>query len=175
MFCSLPAPTKLSRARWHFVEQVPCVLWARPERTFSTRALRRHAALPHAMRPDPGSLCIAEPRTSRPLLHDGSGTLLRRWPRPWRHAGVGSGLCHVRHRPNHASAPAAPGNSSCLSSCSSERFRRRHDALPLQESGRRQPYPRPPQEPASSAIKRVPELVQGFSRHQTYPIELPTP
>ena len=30
------------------------------------RALRRHAALPHSTRPDPGPLCIAEPRTSRP-------------------------------------------------------------------------------------------------------------
>ena len=30
------------------------------------RALRRHAALPHATRPDPGPLCIAEPCTSRP-------------------------------------------------------------------------------------------------------------
>ena len=70
---------------------------------------------------------------ARSLLHGISGALLRRWPGPWRHAGVGSGLCHVRHRPNHASAPAAPGNSSCLSSCSSERFRRRHDALQLQQ------------------------------------------
>ena len=97
------------------------------------RALRRHAALPHATRPDPGSLCIAEPRTSRPLLHDPSGARLRRWPRPWRHAGVGGGLCHVRHRPDRASAPAAPRNRSCLSSCLSERVRRRQDALQLQQ------------------------------------------
>ena len=87
-----------------------------------------------------------------PLLHDPSGVLLHRWPRPWRHAGVGSGLCHVRHRPNHASAPAAPGNSSCLSSCSSECFRRRHDALPLQESGRRRSYLLPPQSQPRHAI-----------------------
>ena len=97
------------------------------------RALRRHAALPRSTRPDPGPFCIAEPRTSRPLLHDPSGARLRRWPRPWRHAGVGSGLCHVRHRPNRASAPAAPGNRSCLSSCLSECVRRRQDALHLQQ------------------------------------------
>ena len=36
--CAVPAPPSSSRARWHFVEQVPCVLWARPERTFCTRA-----------------------------------------------------------------------------------------------------------------------------------------
>jgi len=97
------------------------------------RALRRHAALPRSTRPDPGPFCTAEPRTSRPLLHDGSGTLLRRWPRPWRHAGVGSGFRRGRRRPNHQCTPAAPVNSSCLSPRSSARFRRRCDALQLQQ------------------------------------------
>ena len=36
---------------------------------------------------------------ARSLLHGISGALLRRCPCPWRHAGVGSGLWHVRHRP----------------------------------------------------------------------------
>ena len=120
------------------------------------RALRRHAALPHSTRPDPGPLCIAEPRTSRPLLHGISGALLRRWPRPWRHAGVGSGFRRGRRRPNHQRTPAAPEHRPCLSSRSSERVRRRHDALQLQESGRRRSYPRPPREPASSAYLKGP-------------------
>ena len=36
--CAVPAPPSSSRARWHCVEQVSSVLWARPERTFCTRA-----------------------------------------------------------------------------------------------------------------------------------------
>ena len=64
---------------------------------------------------------------------DGSGTLLRRWPHPWRHAGVGSGFRRGRRRPNHQRTPAAPVNSSCLSSRSPARFRRRCDALQLQQ------------------------------------------
>ena len=43
--CAVPAPPSSSRARWHCVEQVPCVLWARPERTFCTRA--HYADTPH--------------------------------------------------------------------------------------------------------------------------------
>ena len=97
------------------------------------RALSRRAALPHSTRPVPGPCSTAEPRTSSLPLHAISGALQRRWQRPWRHAGVGSGLCHVRHRPNHASAPAAPEHRSCLSSCLSERVRRRQDALHLQQ------------------------------------------
>ena len=97
------------------------------------RALRRHAALPRSTRPDPGPLCIAEPRTSRPLLHDPSGVLLHRWPRPWRHAGVGSGFRRGRRRPSHQRTTAAPEHRPCLSSRSSERVRRRHDALHLQQ------------------------------------------
>ena len=152
--CAVPAPPSSSRARWHFVEQVPCVLWARPERMFCTRA--HYAALPHATRPDPGSLCIAEPRTSRPLLHDPSGVLLHRWPRPWRHAGVGSGFRRGRRRPNHQRTPAAPEHRPCLSSRSSERVRRCHDALQLQESGRRRSYLLPPRSQPRRAIKREP-------------------
>ena len=95
-----------------------------------TTPTRRTAALDVTR---PWSLCSAEPRTSRPLLHDHSGTLLRRWPRPWRHTGVGSGFRRGRRRPNHQRTPAAPVNSSCLSPRSSARFRRRCDALHLQQ------------------------------------------
>ena len=137
------------------------------------RALRRHAALPHSTRPDPGPLCIAEPRTSRPLLHGISGALLRRWPCPWWHAGVGSGFRHGRRRPNHQRAPAASEHRPCLSSLSSQHIRRRHDALQLQESGRRRSYLLPPRSQPRRAIKRVPELVRGRTRHQTHPVELP--
>ena len=34
--CYLPASPKLSSTRWHFVEHLLCVLWARPERAFCT-------------------------------------------------------------------------------------------------------------------------------------------
>ena len=151
--CAVPAPPSSSRARWHFVEQVPCVLWARPERTFCTRA--HYADTPHCRtRRDPTlapSASLSHALVA-PLLHDLSGALLRRWPRPWRHASVGSGLCHVRHRPNRASAPAAPRDRSCLSSRSSERVRRRHHALQLQESGRRRSYLLPPRSQPRHAI-----------------------
>ena len=41
----MPAPPSRSRPRWHSVEHLPCVLWARPERTFCTRA--HYADTPH--------------------------------------------------------------------------------------------------------------------------------
>ena len=134
MICALPAPPSRSRPHWHSVEHLPCVLWARPERTFCTRA--HYADPPHCLtRHDPTLAPTASlNRTlARSLLHGISGALQRRWQRPWRHAGVGSSLRHVRHRPNHASAPAAPRNRSCLSSCLSECVRRRQDALHLQQ------------------------------------------
>ena len=68
-----------------------------------------------------------------PLLHDSSGVLLRHWPRPWRHAGVGSGFRRGRRRPSHQRTTAAPEHRPCLSSRSSERVRRRQDALQLQQ------------------------------------------
>ena len=132
--CAVPAPPSSSRARWHCVEQVPCVLWARPERTFCTRA--HYADTPHCRtRRDPtlapsASLSHA---LAAPLLHDPSGVLLHRWPCPWRHAGVGSGFRRGRRRPNRQRTPAAPEHRPCLSSRSSERVRRRHDALQLQQ------------------------------------------
>ena len=131
--CAVPAPPSSSRARWHFVEQVPCVLWARPERTFCTRA--HYADTPHCRaRRDPtlapsASLSHA---LAAPLLHDPSGVLLHRWPRPWRHPGVGSGFRRGRRRPSHQRTTAASEHRPCLSSHSSERVRRRQDALQLQ-------------------------------------------
>lgn len=81
--CAVPAPPSSSRARWHCVEQVPCVLWARPERTFCTRA--HYADTPHCRtRRDPTlapSASLSHALVA-PLLHDLSGALLRRWPRP---------------------------------------------------------------------------------------------
>ena len=132
--CAVPAPPSRSRPCWHSVEHLPCVLWARPERTFCTRA--HYADTPHCRtRRDPtlapsASLSRA---LAAPLLHDPSGVLLHRWPRPWRHAGVGSGFRRGRRRPNHQRTPAAPVNSSCLSPRSSARFHRRCDALQLQQ------------------------------------------
>ena len=71
------------------------------------RALRRHAALPHATRPDPGSLCIAEPRTSRPPA-----------PRSlWRPAApLAAPLAASRRRqriPPRTAPPKPPAHDSC--------------------------------------------------------------
>ncbi len=52
---------------------------------------------------------------------------------PWQHAGVGSGFRRGRRRPSHQRSTAAPEHRPCLSSRSSERVRRRHDALHLQQ------------------------------------------
>ena len=72
--CAVPAPPSSSRARWHFVEQVPCVLWARPERTFCTRA--HYTDTPHCCtRRDPTlapsaslSRALAAPCSTIPLV-----------------------------------------------------------------------------------------------------------
>ena len=59
------------------------MLWARPERTFCTRA--HYADTPHCRtRRDPTlapSASLSHALVA-PLLHDLSGALLRRWPRP---------------------------------------------------------------------------------------------
>ena len=65
---------------------------------------------------------------------------------PWRHAGVGSRLCHGRRRPSHPRAPAAPWEQPELIRKPSARARRRHVALQPQYSGRRRSYPRPPRD-----------------------------
>ena len=72
------------------------------------RALRRHAALPRSTRPDPGSLCIAEPRTSRPPA-----------PRSlWRPAApLATPLAARRRRqriPPRTAPPKPPAHDSCL-------------------------------------------------------------
>ena len=72
------------------------------------RALRRHAALPHSTRPDPGSLCIAEPRTSRPPA-----------PRSlWRPAAPLAAPLAARRRrqriPPRTAPPKPPAHASCL-------------------------------------------------------------
>ena len=75
---------------------------------------------------------------------------------PWRHAGVGSGLCHGRRRPSHPRAPAAPWEQPEPIHKPSARTRRRHVVLQLQNSGRRRSYPRPSREPALLHYKRRP-------------------
>ena len=172
--CAVPAPPSSSRARCHFVEQVPCVLWARPERTFCTRAHRAAASHCRPRRVPHMALASLQRRElASPTLHATPGALQRSWQSFWRHAGVGSGLCHVRHRPNCASAPAAPGNRSCLSSCLSERARRRHVALQLQHGCRRRSYPRPPRDQPRTPIKGDPEPLRALRRPQAFPQELP--
>ena len=91
---------------------------------------------------------------------------------PWRHAGVGSGLCRGRRRPSHPRAPAAPGNSPCLSSCSSARARRRHDALQLQQ--RRLVVDLiPAAEPAPSRYKRRPRAPPSTQATPGHPHSFP--
>ena len=172
--CAVPAPPSSSRARWHFVEQVPCVLWARPERTFCTRAhyadtthcrtrrdptLAPSASLSHALVAPPAPRSLWRP--AAPLAA------------PWRHAGIGSGLCHVRRRPSHQRTTAAPEHRPCLSSRSSERVRRRHDTLQLQESGRRRSYLLPPRSQPRDAIKGNPEPLRALRRPPTFPLAIP--
>ena len=151
--CAVPAPPSSSRARWHFVEQVPCVLWARPERTFCTRA--HYADTPHCRPRRVPSLTPARlpnhARHSPSLQYPPSSPWHPAAP-PWQHAGVGSGFRRGRRRPNHQRTPAAPEHRPCLSSRSSERVRRRHDALQLQESGRRRSYLLPPRSQPRHAI-----------------------
>ena len=132
--CAVPAPPSSSRARWHFVEQVPCVLWARPERTFCTRA--HYADTPHCRPRRVPSLTPARlpnPARHSPSLQYPPSSPWHSAAPPWQHAGVGSGFRRGRRRPNHQRTPAAPVNSSCLSPRSSARFRRRCDALQLQQ------------------------------------------
>ena len=90
---------------WHFAEQLACVRWARPERTFCTRAHRVAAshcrrpalvlALPHSQPTRPDSSLAAEP-----LLELHSATTASRHRRS-------DSLCHGRRRPSHNSSPAA--------------------------------------------------------------------
>ena len=175
MFCSLPASPKLSRARWHCVKHLPCVLWARPERTFCTRA--HYADTPHCRPHRVPSLTPARlpnPARHSPSLQYPPSSPWHPAAPPWQHAGVGSGFRRGRRRPSHQRTTAASEHRPCLSSHSSERVRRRHDTLQLQESGRRRSYLLPPRSQPRHVIKGNPELVQGFRRHQTLPVELPT-
>ena len=78
---------------WHFAEHLVRVLWARPERTFCTRAHR--AAAPHCRPRRVPSLAPARLQSHAlrsPTLHATSGALQRRRQSLWRHAGVGSEL-----------------------------------------------------------------------------------
>ena len=80
-----------SRLPWHFVEHVPCVLWARPERTFCTRAHRAAASHCRTRRVPPLALARLQRRAlTSPTLHATSGALQRRRQGFWQHAGVGS-------------------------------------------------------------------------------------
>ena len=91
---------------WHFAEQLACMHWARPERTFCTRAHRVAAshcrrpalvlALPHSQPTRPDSSLAAEL-----LLELHSATTASRHRRS-------DSLCHGRRRPSHSRTPACP-------------------------------------------------------------------
>ena len=93
---------------WHFAERLACVLWARPERTFCTRACNRAAAFTR-----PAPLAVARPQSrARPhplirAIQATPGALQRRRQSLWRHAGVGS-----RRLPRTA-PPKPPARASC--------------------------------------------------------------
>jgi len=87
----LPASPKPCGTHWHFAEQLACTLWARPERTFCTRA--HGAAASHCLPRRVPSLAPARllnHALHSPTLHATSGALHRRRQSFWRYAGVGS-------------------------------------------------------------------------------------
>ena len=69
--CYLPASPKLSNTRWHFVEHLVCVPWARPERAFCTcvRSGRRVPSLAPARLQ---SRTIHSPPRSKPPSRTGA-------------------------------------------------------------------------------------------------------
>ena len=94
---------------WHFAEQLACVRWARPERTFCTRARNRAATF---TRPAPLAVARLQSRARpHPLARTLQGPRPPTAPlsgRPWQRAGGRSSLCHGRRRPSHSRAPARP-------------------------------------------------------------------
>ena len=120
------------------------------------RALSRHAALPPLSRPVSGPCSPAEPRQALALSPVPSKLSLAPCSAALAARRRRQRIPPRRRRPNRQRTPAAPEHRPCLSSRSSARFRRRHDALQLQKGGRRRSYPRPPREPASSAYLKGP-------------------
>ena len=99
--------TSRSRPRWQCVEQVPCVLWARPERTFCTRA--HYTDTPHC-------------RTRRDPTLAPSASLSRALAAPaprslWRPAAPLAAPLAARRRrqriPPRTALPKPPAHDSC--------------------------------------------------------------
>ena len=135
----MPAPPSSSRARWHFVEQVPCVLWARPERTFCTRA--HYADTPHC-------------RTRRDPTLAPSASLNRALAATCSTVPLAAPLAARRRRqriPPRTAPPKPPAHDSCL---------RAQAVLILPLVGTRSS---PPRCPATTATAVADELI--FCRH----------
>ena len=151
--CAVPAPPSSSRARWHFVEQVPCVLWARPERMFCTRA--HYADTPHCRtRRDPTLAPSAS--LNRALAAPCSTVSLT----PCCAAGRALGGTPASAADSAADGAAQTTSARQLPQSTGRAYppARRHAfvaaKMPCTYSNgcRRRSYPLPPREPASSAI-----------------------
>ena len=153
----MPASLSHSRLPWHFVEHVPCVLWARPERTFCTRAHRAAASHCRPRRVPHMALARLQSRAlTSPTLHATPGALQRRWQSFWRHAGVGSELLPW----------SAPPKPPARASCPCEQLELIPKPVGMRSSPPRRPAATAPRSPAflstaaagpaSSAYKRRP-------------------
>ena len=159
---------------WHFVEQLACVLWARPECTFCTRTHRAAASHCRTRRvPHMARARLQNHALCSPTLHATPGALQRRWQSFWRHAGVGS-------EPLPWSAPPKP---PARASCPCEQL-----DLILKLVGTRSSPPRRPAAtalrspaflstaaagPASSAYKRRPRAPPSAQATSSLPPKAP--
>ena len=151
--CAVPAPPSRSRPRWHFVEHLPCVLWARPERTFCTRA--HYADTPHcrALRDPtlapPASLnrALAAPCSTIPLASCcTAGRALGGTPASAADSAADGAAqaTSARQLPRSTGRAYPPARRNAFVAAK----------MPCTYSNgcRRRSYPLPPREPASSAI-----------------------
>ena len=172
--CAVPAPPSSSRARWHFVEQVPCVPWARPECTFCTRA--HYADTQHCRtRRDPTLAPSAS--LNRALAAPCSTVSLT----PCCAAGRALGGTPASAADSAADGAAQTASARQLPQSTGRAYppARRHAfvaaTMPCNYSNgcRRRSYLLPPRSTLERLYKGNPEPLRALRRHQTSPIELP--
>ena len=156
------------------------MLWARPERTFCTRAHRVAASHCRPRRVPPLALArlqshaLPSPTRQNPPSHPWRPTAPPSGL-PWRHAGVGSGLLPW----------TAPPKPPARASCPLEQPELIHMLVGTRSSPPRRPaatatatrrrsYP-PPRSQPRRAIKGGPELLRALRQPQATPIVLPQP
>ena len=165
---------------WHFAKHAACVLWARPERTFCTRAHR--VAASHCRRPALAADTFWPfPTRSRhaptpPSPQSPPGPLLAPYSATdaSRHRRSDSSY-RGRRRPSHSRAPARPEQLELIPSPCQTPPAIATSPCSYRTAVRRRSYPRPPREPTLTAYKRDPELNQAPRRPQATPPKPPRP